>query len=298
MIDRAIIVPLIGPRDDPDLISERSLPVARALATTPGDSVVLISVVDRSIREHLLRSDQSGPNPELDLQLADLRAYLDDVAATFHRCETRVVIRAGSPAAELVREIRGIANPLVIMASHGRFGMERMLLSSVASRVIHDVDCPAILVREPLANAYALHNLLIPLDGSAAAESALDRALEILAGLPVRLHLLHVVEPLINYYGFVAPGYSDAAHRWAAEYLGGVSQRLSGSGYEVGWSVRDGFVAEEIAEAAIEERVDLVVLSTEGRHAIRRILFGSVTERTLHEGVLPLLIVRPDVATL
>ncbi len=296
MTYRAIIVPLIGPRDDPDLVSERALPVARALVSEAGGTVVFVSVVDRSFSVEALDAALNHNSKTDEVWLVELRDYLEGVAATFHGCNAQVVIRPGTPVAELEQEIQSTDNPLVVMASHGRVGMERMLLGSVSFRVIHDVDCPVVLVRERLPNAYALHNLLVPLDGSPAAESALDRALDTLEGLSLRLRLLHVVEPLSDLYGVVVPSYLDAANQWAASYLRNMSQRLSGRGYEVSWLVRHGFVAEQIAEAAIEERVDLVVLSTEGRHAVRRMLFGSVTERTLHEGVLPLMIVRPYAA--
>lgn len=288
-----IVVPLIGPNDDPHLISERAIPAARALRAQTGASVVLVSVMNRpfdadelgAALDHLYNSEGQ--------RLTQLRNYLDDVAATFADGNVQVVLRSGAPAGEIEQEVRNVHRPLLIMASHGRVGMERMLLGSVASRVIHDVDCPVILVRERLPNAYSVINLLIPLDGSTVAESAVDKALDALAGIPVRLHLLHVIEPFTSYYGFVAHGYLETATRWADDYLDKVAQRYSDRGYEVTTKVRRGFVAEQIAEAATEERVDLIVLSTRGHHSVQRALFGWVTERTLHESQLPLLVVRP-----
>ncbi len=288
-----IVVPLIGPSDDPELVSERALPIARALVSEAGASAVLVSVVEKPFNVGALGSALSHVRNAEDAWLTDLKDYLETVCDTFHGGEVQVVIRSGSPASEIEAETRNVENPLVVMASHGRVGMEQMLLGSVAFRLVHHVDCPVVLVREQLPNAYSLHNLLVPLDGSLAAESALDRALDILGGVPLRLHLLHVVEPLTSAYGLVDPGYAQAGNKWALDYLRQQSERLATRGYEVTTEVRHGFVAEQIAETAVEKRVDLIVLSTRGRHAMRRLLFGSVTERTLHESVLPLLVVQP-----
>ncbi len=295
-----IVVPLIGPENDPDLVSERALPVAQALAGATGAATVLLSVVERSFQVGALANALAHEGSREDAWLASLKEYLESAASTFPSGNIQVVIRSGHPATEIEAETRNVANPLVVMASHGRVGMERMLLGSVAFRLIHNVDCPVVLVREMLPNAFSVRNLLIPLDGSPAAESALERSLDLLNDLPLRLHLLHVVEPLHQYYGFavglIARGYQDAANTWANTYLQQVSDRLTRRGYEVTTEVRHGFAVDQIAEAAIERRVDLVVMGTQGSGTRRRILFGLVTERTLHETVLPLLVVRPSPA--
>lgn len=288
-----IVVPLIGPHDDPHLISERAIPAARALRGQLGGSVVLVSVVERPFDADELGAALNHQSSSESRRLIQLRDYLEEVAATFPDGDVQVVLRSGTTADEIEQEVHNVHQPILVMASHGRVGMERMLLGSVATTVIHDVDCPVVLVRERLPNAYSVHNLLIPLDGSAVAESAVDRALDALAAIPLRLHLLHVIEPFTSYYGFVAHGYLETATRWADDYLDQVARRYSDRGYEVTTKIRRGFVTEQIAEAAAEERVDLIVLSTRGHHAVQRALFGWVTERTLHESALPLLVVRP-----
>jgi nucleotide-binding universal stress UspA family protein len=86
----------------------------------------------------------------------------------------------------------------------------------------------------------------------------------------------------------------EAMKEEAQAYLAAVAAKLEERGHTVTWEVRTGMVSEEIAAAADEQQVDLVVIATHGRTGFRRVVMGSVAERVLREANAPLMMVRPQ----
>jgi nucleotide-binding universal stress UspA family protein len=136
--------------------------------------------------------------------------------------------------------------------------------------------------------------ILVPLDGSELAETAIPHA-ELLASATgaelelVRVTLLRFVQTPDG-RGYVVQ--EDGDREEAEEYLQGWQQRLSGRGIKVGWQVRGGNVAEEIVELATGTKVDLIVMSTHGRTGARLWAYGSVAEKVLRAAPCSVLVVR------
>jgi nucleotide-binding universal stress UspA family protein len=190
------------------------------------------------------------------------------------------------------------------MASHARTGVSRVAVGSVAASVIHDADCPVIVVREAEeagdTSDRPLNRLLIALDGSEFAEQALASAQEVLGTSGLDIHLLRVVETN-KWYGssysqidFSALNlYIDTERSVSTDYLDKQAASLTDAGHSVTWEVRDGLVSEHIAEVAEKFGAGLVVMSTHGRTGVGRVLMGSVAERVIHEAGLPVMLVNP-----
>jgi nucleotide-binding universal stress UspA family protein len=130
--------------------------------------------------------------------------------------------------------------------------------------------------------------ILVPLDGSALAESVLIQVRRLLARQDAELLLLRVVtlppsveadagEPL------------DLLWSRAVDYLNNVSAQLSAQGFRVRCKVEEGFPANRILEAARTEKASLIAMSTHGRTGIARWAFGSVTEKVLRASPVPVL---------
>ena len=152
--------------------------------------------------------------------------------------------------------------------------------------------------------------ILIPLDGSKTGETALPYVEELVSKLSPRVKveftLLQVVSLLTHY---VAAGelmtpisYTDREmaqiQRQARDYLNTVGKGIRSKKVSVKIRVRVGNAAEEIIKAADEINVDLIAMSTHGRHGISRWAFGSVTDKVLRGGHKPVLLVRaPKEAT-
>ena len=149
---------------------------------------------------------------------------------------------------------------------------------------------------------------LIPLDGSAAGETALHHVEEMVSklalGSKVEVILFQVIT-LLTYA--VATGdeaveipYTSSELEQmkvqAIDYLRNTAECLEGKGITVRCEVAFGTSsAEEIIKAEAEVEADLVAMSTHGRHGITRWAFGSVTDKVLRGSKVPVLTVRmPD----
>ncbi len=144
--------------------------------------------------------------------------------------------------------------------------------------------------------------VLVPLDGSRLAECALEHVRSIAKGCQVsKVVLLMVLEPLLSlstpHDDTAVKRVREAEERFEAEsreYLSKVAGNLKKDGIAVGTRlVVGGEAAAKILEAAREEKVDLIIMSTHGRSGISSWVFGSVAERVVRHSTVPVLIVSP-----
>src|SRR5690606_34825353 len=217
--------------------------------------------------------------------IEERREFLEQIARTFPEGRATVVVRVGDPASELLDLVQEIDEPVVVMTSHVRTGLQRALIGSVANRVVHEAKCPTIVIpaRSEVTGPETarLQRILVPLDGSSFCEQALEQMLTVLGPEGLELHLLHVIEPPTLHPGFASHESMSEAHAWAIEYLAGVTERLSSRGITAVAEVRTGRVAEEIQSAARDIGADMIAMATHSRRGLQRVLFGSVAERVL-----------------
>lgn len=141
-----------------------------------------------------------------------------------------------------------------------------------------------------------LSKVLVPLDGSTLAETALAKALEVGAGDTTTFSLVRATE------AHTLPGADPteaqvAAVREAEEYLAGVERRLRDRGVKnVETHVWYGPPAAAIVEAARVQKVDMIVMCTHGRSGLGRLVLGSVAESVLRGTTTPILMVRAETA--
>jgi len=277
-----ILVPLDGSE-----LSERALAPAAILAETHNAEVTLARVIEPV--------PWSGAgydwtvNPELYQTLYDqleqqAQSSLDHLAGRLSERGTavRTLLRNGIPAAELL-EIEAETQPdLVVMASHGRSGLQRFALGSVADRLVREGIAPVMLVRSFTLTTTRLEAALVGLDGSETAEAVLP-FVERLAGKPLRsVRLVRAVAT------------ADELPE-ATRYLQGVTRRLEQAGLQSSFEAPVGAPAELILDASTG--LDLVMLATHGRGGIDRFRHGSVAERAMRELPVPVLLVRARAPT-
>jgi len=285
-----IIVPLLCDRTkaDPHGVSELALPWARGLARQLCADVVLMTALD--IPPGLLAiTERELLRQLLDDWRRECRHYLDEVARSFEGRVVERVVEDEDPVSAIVRLAERTPDPLVVMASHLRRGLSRLVLGSVATHVIASAGRPVVLVGQrvpvPPADTVEIRRVLVPLDGSALAEWTLDLLVSL--GLTsVHLTLLHVLERdtrvSINLQG-LAPG----------SYLEGWASRLRERGFHVDTALREGRPAAVIVAVAEEVHADLLAMVTHGRSGVREVLMGSTTEQVLHGATRPVLVARP-----
>jgi nucleotide-binding universal stress UspA family protein len=150
---------------------------------------------------------------------------------------------------------------------------------------------------------------LVPLDGSALAEQALPYARERAARNDNSILLVRVVTIArqLAASSMSGPGGMDAMpvsmeaintaidleNRESREYLAKKSEELQKAGLQVEWEVRQGIPADEIIASARAHNIDVIVITTHGRSGLRRVVFGSVSDRIIRESGIPVLVINP-----
>jgi nucleotide-binding universal stress UspA family protein len=143
-----------------------------------------------------------------------------------------------------------------------------------------------------------LDKILVALDGSMLAETALWSALDLAGKSSGTLSLVRAAE------AHALPGTDKVeaqvtAIREAEEYLAAVVRRLTDRGFQrVETHVWYGPAAAAIVEAAAAQKADMIVMCTHGRTGLGRLVLGSVAESVLRGTTIPILIVRADSAPL
>lgn len=134
--------------------------------------------------------------------------------------------------------------------------------------------------------------VLVPLDGSKFAESALPLALSISRRTNADIHLSTVQEPVPS---FAYDEWENAAAEWSDQYLASVSERLTPhAGGSVTVALLSGHVVDTLEDEAEAQRADLVIMATHGRGMLSRAWLGSVADSFLHHTNRPVLVVRPE----
>ncbi len=144
-----------------------------------------------------------------------------------------------------------------------------------------------------------LNHVLIPLDGSPLAETALPEAKRILAANGRMTLVIAVDTPQLPFYGLDAsaamiapsPNEIDGTMKHAHAYLEKVAAELKAQGYHVDTEVQVGEAATVIVETALKHRVDAIAICTHGHSGITRWLFGSVTSKVLGSAHCPIYVI-------
>ncbi len=145
----------IVPLDGSD-IAEAGLPEAKKLARALGGRLVLVGVIPEPGQPVV---DQWGIGTYVGANHERLRTdaqdYLWRVAAQVEAdgILTQRAVRQGDPAAQIVHASEQYNAAAVVMATHGRTGIGRMLMGSIAGRVLHNSPCPVLVVRPPRLRA-------------------------------------------------------------------------------------------------------------------------------------------------
>ncbi|WP_247003836.1 universal stress protein [Halosolutus gelatinilyticus] len=177
---------------------------------------------------------------------------------------------------------------LVVMGTHGRDGLERYVLGSVAERVVNRATIPVLTVRaaDDVTTNYPYTAVLVPTVGSDHAMAALQRGADVANRNNATVHLLSVLEePILG----LGNDRSDRDER-VRELLEEATSTVQNAGVDdVVTAVKSGSVPREIASYADSEGIDLIVMGTHGRTGIDQHLLGSITERVLRTASVPVL---------
>jgi nucleotide-binding universal stress UspA family protein len=210
-------------------------------------------------------------------------------------------VRSISAAAGILNYVERNPMDAVVMGTHGRSGLGRFLLGSVAEKVVRHSCCPALTVAPHLSNYRdnpTYSKILAAFDYSEYSVQAVRIARELAVRYGAALYVLYVhaqqVHP--NCYELWKLNIIADLPELSANLRGALSKNLGEEALE-GLEVHvecgrgDGRASETIVKSAQENLVDLMVMGTHGLTGIERVLLGSTTERVVRTARCPVLTV-------
>jgi len=301
-----ILLPL-----DVSELPEIVIPYAQELATKFASEIILYYV-------------RAKDHEELkNLTLGYLDRVAENIKQHIPNNENKAItiitkIAEGEPAQSICELVNNNKIDLIIMPSVGASGLKiGKMLGSVTDHVCHTVPIPILLIKPQHAQLTRkeklFNNILIPLDGSELSKLSLPIGEEIAARLKIPIILFEMA--LIDYpsanssymYGseyvktndrneqVIESNYAQAnegeTSRIQAD-LNAIEKGLKEKGLSADHTITAGIdAAKEILQISKERGIDLIVMSTHGRSGVNRWLFGSVAEKVLRYGDVPLLLI-------
>lgn len=189
---------------------------------------------------------------------------------------------------------------LIVMGTHGRTGLEHILLGSTTERVLTMAPCPVLTVREPKGSegqppreAVQFERVTVPIDFSVSSLEALEYGIQIASDFATPLTLLHVLEPLPYTIDLTFPHAPVQTFEQVAARLTSVGDTIRAHGISVREVIRGGWPADSILDFLRFANRALVVMATHGRRGLSHVMRGSVAETVLRQAPCPVLVVKP-----
>jgi nucleotide-binding universal stress UspA family protein len=293
-----LLVPLDGSR-----LSEAALPYAEAVARARHDSLQLLTVIERE-DSGLVGASQPVLEYIERVRREGMEEYLQVTARHIAErgIEASALVETGNAAEQVVATAEKLNASMVVMSTHGRGGLERWLVGSVADKVMRLNERPTLLVtrREldmPAApSTVAIRRVMVPLDGSPLAEQALQPAVELAQRADAKLFLVRVERWFPYWTGAPedAPYIADTDKpqaQAAKDYLTRLLRSLP-PGIQPEIQVLRGTPADNLIAFARNNGIDVIVLTTRGYGGLRRLILGSVADRIVRAGT-PVLLINP-----
>lgn len=293
-----ILLPLDGSE-----LAERAVPAAAALARNFGATIQLLQAVPTRPTLSLI-SDPIGVDWVQAPDEAAVQAHLEWLAAPLRESGLDVTTKAtaGEPGTEILTAATSQSADLIVMSTHGRSGLSRAMLGSVATHVLKSATVPVVLLRigatPPIVKKWP-RTILVALDGSAIAETVLptinrlarltgaevtllQSAAEASVTLPMSATMLEEIEQISRENRFEV-----------GVYLSGIVDRLTQEGIRTRKIVAQGDPAAQIRHTAKVGDFDLIAMATHGRTGVARWLFGSVADQVVRTTDEPVLLIGP-----
>jgi nucleotide-binding universal stress UspA family protein len=287
MFDR-ILLPLDGSE-----LAEISIPYGEELAADFGSELILYH--SRAPGSDGLEHIHEG---YLDRLAGGIRQNIEGSNA-----KVSLKIQAGEPADNICNFVSKNKIDLIIMACVSASGIKMgKMLGSVTDHVCHTVPIPVLLIRPrvnpvPKNKKRLFTQLLVPLDGSDLSKKALPVAENLSAALKVPVTIFEMA----TMHRYIAYGYGptfdyvkmDADEKKEVEEeMRVLNEEIKQKGINVNSIVTSGNdAAIEIEKVSETIGADLIIMTTHGRSGLDRWILGSVAEKVLRYGKVPLLLI-------
>jgi len=283
--------------------SNDAIPYGIAMAEEFGAKLLVCHVIE--MRTVGLYAEASLNPMELKKRQMDFIKEQFDRLIGDHAVQWESLVRIGYPPDEIVRVAEEYQVDLVVTATHGRSGIKRLILGSVAERLMRALPCPSLVVisrdRDSATRAgdgFRIKRIMVGCDFSPDSGLALQYALSLAQEFQSELHLVHVVESYtedssgrVTFFRRKSPDTSlrgrltkqldrmvpDEARNWCVPTT----------------VVLEGRSHEELVRYAAQQGIDMIFLGVRGHGVIETYLVGSTTDRVARQSPCPVLTARP-----
>ncbi len=280
-----VLVPLDG-----SPLAERALPYALTLARREHLEILLVRILQSTAPrgQHLVQE------PEAQAALEHLAQELRGQEVEAETLVSSTLL--GTVASRILDIADRHACTAIVMSTHGLSGPGRWLHGSVAEELLRHSRRPVVLISSVCDSRWTdatPFRVLVPLDGSALAESIVEPTLAS-TGMDSELILLTVLPPLNAEAAANMLEDVDREEVDARASLGRMADQLARDGVRARVQIARGGTAATIAQIAREQDIDLIAMATHGRTGLTRLVFGSVATETLQRSPVPVLLLRPN----
>lgn len=274
-----------------------ALDFALLLAKGTSSKISICSVADLS------SAYGTGSPTTIEKAVARIRAHAQGVVdealakANQRGAAAAGVVLEGEPAFEIVGYAKVIGADGIVAGTHGRSGLKRLFMGSVAEGVLRTASVPVFTVRAE-ARVAANGRILVPIDGSACSLEALDVAIGFAAELGSEVIVCHVVDlaRAATMSGGEAQLVAGCLEELQAEGMALVADaenRVAGR-VPVSAQTAEGAPVAEIERLAAEIEPTFIVIGSHGRTGLNRLLMGSVAEGVVRSAPAPVMVIPPE----
>jgi nucleotide-binding universal stress UspA family protein len=283
----SILVPTDGSE-----ASETTGSTAIVLANRFQASIEVLNVVEQEELPQRVLADASADQAEHGE--AAVGAIANRATADGIPTSRAVIESAGALQEQLIEYGTEHDVDRIVMGTHGRTRLNRLVLGSVAEWTLRESPVPVLTVHEDSSPDPDFEKILVPTDGSKHANAAVERAIQMASEIDSALHIVHVVNitAVSGEYGSgeILQALEESGQRAVDDAI----DRAEHAGVRsIEATVLSGRPAKATVDYATDHDVSLVVMGTHGRSGLARYLLGSVTEKVVRVADMPVLTVAP-----
>ena len=297
---------ILCPTDFSDY-SEHAMRYADAFAKSSGGAIDCVHVVDMGFMSDGGVDGVYVSSADLHRSLESIKEHAREQLEHYVRkehflgAEVTPHLRSGHAAGEIAALADEIGSDLIVIATHGRSGLDRLVFGNTCDKVVRTAKVPVLCIKHPEHEALnedgslSINKILCPLDFSEFSHSAMPMAQALGKQCGATMILAHVVDTRFDYPEWtaqVAINNSAFLAKSARENLEKVASEVEGVPTEVFVTVGNPY--RVLNEKIKEESIDLVVMPTHGRKGITHALLGSVAEKMVRTAGCPVLTMRPS----
>ena len=290
-----ILVPLDGSE-----LSEAALAYVTPLAVSMNSKVVLLHV-DGDPYIDMFGEVTTAPSFRSQASMSNyLNAISENLQSEGVECEIRR--ESGAAAAVILGYVEEEKPDLIVLSTHGRSGVRRMIVGSVTTAILPRARMPVLVVHPREGEATietSFENLVIPLDMSERSEDVLPLAGELAGALNLDTTLITCIPSAAQVFSgsvYDMHSYPDdlmqQAEEAAGEYIQSAADTFAREhALKAQWDSLEGSPASKIVEYAQAQPHSLIMMCTQGHTGLGRLVLGSVTDAVIRTGNTPVLVI-------